>query len=416
MGRFLGFFGAFIVLFFMLSFQGSVDHLKLGDKYLREGKVSFAREEYRRAASSGKVSREVVAERLKKIDYMNREDQVHFNAAMAYDKIGDFEKAIGEYRRSLSINGSNPEAWKKLAHDLFRSGKDAEGSEALARLTALGVENAETNYLRALYEYRRGNVEQSASWLSRCFMLDRGHIEGRDLQALIAKRQNEARLRKAMNAREFFNNGVRRLKNREFKAAAIDFNDSAASCLPDEKGGVPKEAMYKKVPLIEDYSRTAVFFNLASACEGMGNYEEAVAALEKVIEASGASAYVYQRIGENYRRSENDAEAYKAFQKAAMADGSFPDIHSRLGFAARRTGKYEEAIGHFRTATEHDPQNPLNYYNLAIMYKKLDRLEAAGETFEKALSMTAGDSNLRYLIMEQVNLVKTILGNKTARK
>jgi len=414
--RYLQIFMVFLFTFFFLFYQSGVDHLKLGDRYLREGKISFAREEYNKALAAGANKPEIIAERLKKIDYMNREDIIHFNAAAEFDKNGDFESAIGEYKISLRINPESTETMKRLMTDLFKAGKNDEGIAVVSRLTEMGVECIETLYSKALYDYRKGNYEQAASWLKKCSMLEKANPAVIELTSQLNKKRSELALKKAMSAKETFISGVRHLKNRDFKIAAVEFYDSAANFLPPETGSIPIDTQYKKVPLIEEHTRTAVYFNLASAQEFLGNFEESVAALEKVNETLGERAFIYYKIGENYRKIDNEGEAYRSFLKVRQLDSSYPDISSKLGYCAKKLGRYEDAISHFRQAADYDPQNPYNYYNLAIMYKKMDRLTESYEIFQKALAATSTDSNLRYLIMEQINIINEKLKNQTAKK
>jgi len=406
----------FLFTFFFLFYQSRVDHIKLGDRYLREGKISFAREEYNKALAANASKPELIAERLKKIDYMNREDVIHFNAAAEFDKNGDFESAINEYKISLRINPENTDAMKRLMTDLFKAGKNDEGIEIVSRLTQMGIECIETLYSKALYDFRKGNYEQSSSWLKKCAMLEKANPLVTELTSQLNKKKTELALKKAINAKETFISGVRHLKNRDFKIASVEFRDSAAAFLPQETGSIPSDTSYKKIPLIEEYTKTAVYFNLASAQEFTGNFEEAIAALEKINETLGERAFTYYKIGENYRKLDNEGEAYKSFLKVRQLDSAYADINSKLGYCAKKLGLYEDAISHFRQASEYDSQNPYNYYNLAIMYKKMDRLTESYEIFQKALATTSNDSNLRYLIMEQINLINEKFKNQTAKK
>ena len=47
--KFLKIFLVFTFILYAVFSPGEIDHLKLGDKYLLEGKISFAREEYNKA-------------------------------------------------------------------------------------------------------------------------------------------------------------------------------------------------------------------------------------------------------------------------------------------------------------------------------------------------------------------------------
>ncbi len=404
--KFLKIFLVLIFILYMVFSPGKIDHLKLGDKYLLEGKVSFAREEYNKALNYGAPA-EVVAERLKKIDFMNKEDQVHLNAAYEFDKMGEIESAVAQYRTALKINPDNIKALQNMMNDLFKLGKNDEGLEIINKLTALGVENAEIHYCSALYEYRRSGYDAAGDKLKKCFMHNPKHIQGAELLKLIGKKKKEMELKKKYIAQELFLNGVRHLKNREYKMAALEFQDSLANNMPEEKGTIPNETLNKKIPVMEEYTKAAIYFNLALACEMKGNYDDATAALEKINDNVAEMAAVYYKIYENQKKANNEKEAYTALLKVEKLDPDFYDIYSRLGFMAKKLGLYEEAISYFKKATTVDSQNPLNYYNLAIMYKKIGKNLESIDIFEKTLSVTSNDSNLRFLILEQLNLIKS---------
>jgi len=412
--KYLKFFIAAIFVFFFLFSQKSIDHLKLGDNYMREGKVNFARSEYQKALASG-VSESVVAERMKKLDFMLREDRMHIVAANEFDKNGDFEAAINEYRIALRINPSNISAMQNLMTDLFRVGKNEEGLEIIGKLTALGVESPLKSYHQALYYYRKEKFELASDSLKKCMFLDKNFKEADSLVNSVNRKIEELKNKKALLARELFLDGIRRMKEREFKAASIVFADSIANSIPREIGDIPAGILLKRIPVIEEYTRCAVYFNLASACELKGGFEDAISALEKLNEVRPGREIVHFKIAENYTKSGDDKGAYQAYEKAEKINSSFPEIQARLGFTSKKLGMYEEAISHFTKATVYDSQNPLNYYNLAIMYKKTEKLQEALETFQRSLALTAGDSNLRYLIMEQINLVESKLKNQTAK-
>lgn len=412
--RYLNFFIVTIIVFFLLFSQKSVDHMKLGDQYLRAGKISFAREEYKKALSSG-ANGEAVAERMKKLDFMLKEDKMHFAAAEEFDRNGDFESAAAEYRIALRIDPSNIRAMQNLMADLFRLGRNEEGFEVIGRLTALGVESPDRSYHMALYYYRKEKFELASENIKKCLLLDKKHGPATELAVSVAKKLAEAKNKKLLVARELFVDGIRKMRAREFKTASAMFADSIASCLPGDAGDIPANVLHRRTPLIEEYTRCAVYFNLAVSCESRGAFEEAIAALEKLNEAKPGKDVVFFKIAENYARAGDENNAYQAFLKTEKINSSFPEIHARLGFSSKKLGKYEEAIAHFANAARYDPQNPLNYYNLAIMYKKTEKLAEALETFNRSLALTAGDSNLRYLIMEQLGLVESKLKNQSAR-
>ncbi|HOT77481.1 MAG TPA: hypothetical protein PK467_16960, partial [Candidatus Wallbacteria bacterium] len=163
--KILKYFFIIVPVFYFLFFQSSVDHLSLGDKYLKEGKISFARQEYQKAHTVNKVADHIIKDRLEKLEFMNREDQMHLNAALEFDRNGKFDEAIAEYEKAVRINPRSVKALEGLMVNLFKSGADEKGMSVLNKLGDLAAENVNTLYYRALYDYRKNNLEQAFIYL-----------------------------------------------------------------------------------------------------------------------------------------------------------------------------------------------------------------------------------------------------------
>ncbi|HPG58720.1 MAG TPA: tetratricopeptide repeat protein, partial [Candidatus Wallbacteria bacterium] len=83
----------------------------------------------------------------------------------------------------------------------------------------------------------------------------------------------------------------------------------------------------------------------------------------------------------------------------------------------KKMGDYEQSISFFKRAIECDPKNPINCYNLAIMYKKTERHIEAYETFQKTLGMLSkSDGSLKYLINEQLEQLNSKINVANAKK
>lgn len=416
--KLLKYFLGALPVFYFLFFQTSVDHLSLGDKYLREGKTNFAREEYQKAHSIDKVADHIIRDRLEKLEFMNREDAIHLNAAVEFDRNGKFDEAVAEYEKALRVNPRSVKALEGLMTGLFRAGENERGMAAVKKLNDLSVENAATLYHKALYEYRKGDYELCAAAVAKCLKAA-GTVDARakELQSSCAAKLAEIKEKKSIYARELFIKGIRYLKGRDFRMAAMCFQDSLMNRAPEETGALPAGVMDKKIPVIENYSKVGLYFNLAIAYELSAKFEDAVAALEKINDLLPGVDAINYRIAENHSRAGNDADAYRFYAAVEKLNSSFPNIYNKLAFCAKKNGDYDRSVDYFRRAVEYDPKNPINYYNLGIMFKKSEKYLEAYEVFQKTLGMLSpADASLKYLIGEQLGQLKTRIGGMNAKK
>jgi len=415
--KFLNYFIILFVFFFLLLSQKSVDHLSLGDKYLKQGKISFARDEYEKAVKFNKVSREIVASRIDKLQYLNREDEIHCNAAIEYDKNGQFDLAIKEYEKALRINPQKTKAMQGLMIDLFKAGRDEQALKITEGLVSLAGESPLTLYHRALFDYRKQKYDLCIAKLNRSIALSKSYLPAKELLKTASAKYDEMKAKKSVYAKELFLNGLRYFKNRDFKLAVATFQDSLVNSVPEAFGVIGYGVLEKRLPIIEEYSKIGIYFDLSCANEMIGNFEEAIAALEKINDVKDNQDIILYKIAELYKKSGDDDAAYKYYLKAAGINPSFPNIYSKIAFSAKKLGFYDESISYFKRSIEYDDKNPIHYYNLAIMLKKSEHYTEAGEYFHQAASLvSSSDISLKYLINEQINLINVKLNDKTAKK
>lgn len=146
--------------------------------------------------------------------------------------------------------------------------------------------------------------------------------------------------------------------------------------------------------------------------ENRALFTEAMSKQEEVIRRDSSAAYAYNEIGLLYRRLDRKAEAIRFFemanhfspnwvlpmansissfteigkvdsaleigQRALAIDSSFALVHHNLGFAYDAVENWPKAIDHYEKAIQLNPDYTSTYYNLALLYfglKKLDQTE-----------------------------------------
>ena len=101
----------------------------------------------------------------------------------------------------------------------------------------------------------------------------------------------------------------------------------------------------------------------ASIFESLGNTERSVSILKAAVTANRDNAYLYQRIGDSYRRARNFTQSRDSYMKALALGNDTGVLHRNLGMALEQLGEDLAAEGHLLRALELNPSDAyaLNY-------------------------------------------------------
>ncbi len=97
--------------------------------------------------------------------------------------------------------------------------------------------------------------------------------------------------------------------------------------------------------------------------------------------------YIYAFMGEALKDMGDYGEAIKILNLGIEADDDREDLFNLLGFCHYKLADYESATEAFKRAIEVDPSNAIDYANLGVNLRKLNRTEEAIHNFEVALAM-----------------------------
>lgn len=101
----------------------------------------------------------------------------------------------------------------------------------------------------------------------------------------------------------------------------------------------------------------------ASIFESLGNTERSISILKAAVTADRDNAYLYQRIGDSYRRARNFTQSRDSYMKALALGNDTGVLHRNLGMALEQLGEDLAAEGHLLRALELNPSDAyaLNY-------------------------------------------------------
>ncbi|NLW93284.1 MAG: tetratricopeptide repeat protein [Chlamydiae bacterium] len=356
------------------------------------------------------------------------DERVHDLLAEAYLRSGDLQGAEKEYE------------WLKARQPDFAYAKDLSGIYAAlgdAHLKRGEFADAEDRFLKALELAPNDAVLHSA--LARAYAgsgkFARATDEAAAAKALDPAAVSDATLAEMalLNARWLLAQGRHEEAARAFGDAkrlqpALDLTRDMADMCEARADVALKESRFPAAEkdlakaLGFDPKRTRLRRKLAEAHEGMGNYDAAVAELEKIAaeggDEGGAAVKEIARIHETFKGDSAKAVAYyrryldtkpksadvkEIEKKVKKADrdrdqvaevkrtlmrkpSSVPDQYN-LGVLLQRQGRFREAIDAYRKAIELGPDNAHAHFNLAYSYDRLRMYEEAVAEYRKAIQL-----------------------------
>ncbi|MHA1366685.1 MAG: tetratricopeptide repeat protein [Candidatus Heimdallarchaeota archaeon] len=117
-------------------------------------------------------------------------------------------------------------------------------------------------------------------------------------------------------------------------------------------------------------------------------FEEAIAIYEKLFaQVDGEAPCLLVDLADLYSRTKNLQEAKKAYIRALKGNPGLYQAHRRLAATHRLLDEYELAVGVLKKAHKQFPEDDMILLELAAVYYKLDHLEKAVASLEKALAI-----------------------------
>jgi tetratricopeptide (TPR) repeat protein len=143
--------------------------------------------------------------------------------------------------------------------------------------------------------------------------------------------------------------------------------------------------------LTSDTFRSA-YFDLASAYEGLRQFDKAIALLTQARGLSPSDALVHIRLARSQQEAGKGDDAVKTLQATAAKFPQEPAVMLSLGSALDRQKKYNEAEAVFRKMIAADPKNADALNSLGYMFaERGQRLDEAVTLVERALAIEPGN-------------------------
>jgi len=131
-------------------------------------------------------------------------------------------------------------------------------------------------------------------------------------------------------------------------------------------------------------------FYLAKKKAYLGRFEEALAHFNRALELNPEEEdlpYIYSFLGECLKDMGRYQEAIGVLGQGLELDEERADIHNLLGFCHFKLADHETAVSHFSRAIDLEPASAIDFFNLGVNLRKLNRIEEAAHNFKIALTM-----------------------------
>jgi tetratricopeptide (TPR) repeat protein len=299
-----------------------------------------------------------------------------YYAALAAEELGDFDRAISEYRDSIRANAAASDAGLRLAR-LY----DAEGN----------------------YE---------SGWIAVRHHLSPGHP--RDAEALVLSIRLAHRLGGASGVREALGQ-LARLPGQAGRAVA-----EAARIAREEGGAGEAVTAVERAGLdLTDPRHAEALSSLVASLSEAGDHQAALARVGAALEAHPDAAAFYEVRARALEASGAEREAVRAsFERAIELDPDDARALAGLGRIAAENGELEDAVALYDRAAVADPDDADIPYAVIELLAARGRSEEVGPRLEAMLKShpyhgRAADRLARHLVVRGESLDRAL---KLARR
>ena len=276
--------------------------------------------------------------------------EVHYNLALALQKLDRLEEAEASYRQAVAMKPDYAEAHNNLGSTLKELGR---------------LEGAEESYRQAIA--MRPDYAEALSNL------------GATLQLLGRLDEAEASYRQAV----------------AMKPGYAEAHNNLGSALKElGRLGEAEASVTQAISLKPDFAKA--HNNLGAALQELGRIEEAEASLRQAIALKTDYAEAHSNLGVTLQELGRLEESEASLRQAIALKSDYAEAHVTLGITLQELGRIEEAEASYRQAIALKSDYAEAHNNLGITLKDLGRFEEAEAIFRQAIALKADYADARY--------------------
>lgn len=240
------------------------------------------------------------------------------NAAVAAERQGQMDKAVGFYRKALALHADFYPSLSSLVKLYLRHGKRQE-ARSLAEQSVRASRQASTLTALGLVELATGSVSKAETQAKAALKLDEKSVPAMLLLAdsFFAQKKYELSRFVLNNAKEIEPNN------------ALVYQALGRALLAQDKQPAALNAFAQAVTLRQDLPEA--FNNLAVLYFDTGDIDAALSASKNAVELAPKLAPAWENYGNALRAKKRYTEAIAAYTKAASLDKTSPSAAFDLG-------------------------------------------------------------------------------------
>jgi len=146
-----------------------------------------------------------------------------------------------------------------------------------------------------------------------------------------------------------------------------------------------KECFLRTLKLNEGYKE--VYFDLASCCEILKEYNDALIFIDKYLESFPYNENAWYNRGVFLSAVKRREEAINSFDFALAINDKFAQAWFNKGILLAELGQFHLALESFNNSYKYDPNDANTSFNIANVYNELNNTEKAIEFYSKTLKI-----------------------------
>lgn len=150
---------------------------------------------------------------------------------------------------------------------------------------------------------------------------------------------------------------------------------------------------YNSLFSLDDAETAKIYMDMGADFAHDGNDEDAVAALNKVLEMQPDNSDAWFQLGLVQLKRQVPEAAAKAFEKAKSLGNDSFELHCQLAEALADLGKHKAAAAELKRAVELNAESAESFFRLGVALDNLKNYEEAVKVFQRAIDIAPRESS-----------------------
>ena len=303
----------------------------------------------------------------------------HYRDAIAYHDLGEFEQAISEYRKAITLNPNSPIIYNRLGVAYSELKQYDAALDAYQKALALSPMTAEPHYNMGLVYLKQGDLPRALKAFKRATSI-----------------------------------------NAEWEDAYTGLGEVYL-----KQGDLGQAAhAYRQATRLNRNGNPNAILGLGKTYVKQGRLDEAITAVEKAIEIQVDNTEAHYQLAQIYvKRGERKkaASAMAFFKVLRQTDPLLHDArgYNNLGIVYLARRRSEDAVASYKRAISLAPDLATAHYNLGHAYHKQGKISLAIVAYQQALTLNTtlaiAHNNVAVCYIEsEIDLDKALSHARTA--